>query len=78
MGFLVPPILVPNIDDLDKLTYHINVMFYGTAAVATLLFILVILGKEQSNQPLGLLLETFLWARVCADAGFASMAHFHT
>lgn len=78
MGFLVPPILVPNIDDLDKLTYHINVMFYGTAAVATLLFILVILGKEQSNQPLGLLLETFLWARVCAVAGFASMAHFHT
>ncbi|XP_062899066.1 heme transporter FLVCR2-like isoform X1 [Mobula hypostoma] len=43
VGFLVPPILVPNVDDLDKLTYHINVMFYGTAAVATLLFVLVIL-----------------------------------
>ncbi|XP_051879904.1 feline leukemia virus subgroup C receptor-related protein 2-like isoform X2 [Pristis pectinata] len=43
VGFLVPPILVPNIDDLDKLTYHINVMFYGTAGVATLLFVLVIL-----------------------------------
>uniref|UniRef100_UPI00398EE403 choline/ethanolamine transporter flvcr2a isoform X2 n=1 Tax=Pristiophorus japonicus TaxID=55135 RepID=UPI00398EE403 len=43
VGFLVPPILVPNVDDLDQLTYHINVMFYGTAAVATMLFILVIL-----------------------------------
>ncbi|XP_067848302.1 heme transporter FLVCR2-like [Heptranchias perlo] len=43
MGFLVPPILVPNVDDLDQLTYHINIMFYGTAAVATVLFVLVIL-----------------------------------
>ncbi|XP_072424062.1 choline/ethanolamine transporter flvcr2a isoform X3 [Chiloscyllium punctatum] len=44
LGFLIPPIIVPNVDDLDQLTYHINIMFYGTAAVATLLFILVILG----------------------------------
>ncbi|XP_060685520.1 heme transporter FLVCR2-like [Hemiscyllium ocellatum] len=43
LGFLIPPIIVPNVDDLDQLTYHINIMFYGTAAVATLLFILVIL-----------------------------------
>ncbi|GCB83853.1 hypothetical protein scyTo_0024121, partial [Scyliorhinus torazame] len=46
LGFLIPPMIVPNVDDLDQLTYHINVMFYGTAAVATVLFILVILGKE--------------------------------
>uniref|UniRef100_A0A4W3INA9 Choline/ethanolamine transporter FLVCR1 n=1 Tax=Callorhinchus milii TaxID=7868 RepID=A0A4W3INA9_CALMI len=43
IGFLLPPMLVPNVDDLDQLSYHLNVMFYGTAAVASLLFILVIL-----------------------------------
>ncbi|XP_067894530.1 heme transporter FLVCR2 isoform X2 [Heterodontus francisci] len=48
LGFLIPPILVPNVDDLDQLTYHINVMFYGTAAVATVLFILVILVFQET------------------------------
>ncbi|XP_076979215.1 choline/ethanolamine transporter FLVCR2 isoform X3 [Tamandua tetradactyla] len=28
IGFLVPPILVPNIKDDDKLAYHISIMFY--------------------------------------------------
>nr|XP_008525349.1 PREDICTED: feline leukemia virus subgroup C receptor-related protein 2 [Equus przewalskii] len=28
IGFLVPPILVPNIQDRDKLAYHISIMFY--------------------------------------------------
>ncbi|XP_033932233.1 choline/ethanolamine transporter flvcr2b isoform X1 [Pseudochaenichthys georgianus] len=42
IGFLVPPILVPNVDDMDELAHHISVMFYITAAVATLLFILVV------------------------------------
>ncbi|KAF3849825.1 hypothetical protein F7725_019544 [Dissostichus mawsoni] len=42
IGFLVPPILVPNVDDIDELAYHISVMFYITAAVATFLFILVV------------------------------------
>ncbi|XP_017331980.1 feline leukemia virus subgroup C receptor-related protein 2 [Ictalurus punctatus] len=43
IGFLVPPILVPNIDDMDKLAYHISIMFYITAGVATLIFILVVI-----------------------------------
>ncbi|XP_072545275.1 choline/ethanolamine transporter flvcr2a isoform X1 [Salminus brasiliensis] len=43
IGFLVPPILVPNVDDLDELAYHINIMFYITAGVATLIFILVVI-----------------------------------
>ncbi|XP_060789139.1 heme transporter FLVCR2 isoform X2 [Neoarius graeffei] len=43
IGFLVPPVLVPNVDDLDKLAYHISIMFYITAGVATLLFILVVI-----------------------------------
>ncbi len=45
IGFLVPPILVPNVDDLDELAAHIRVMFYITAGVATFLFILVVIGK---------------------------------
>lgn len=42
----MPPILVPNVDDLDELAHHISIMFYITAGVATLLFILVIFGKN--------------------------------
>ncbi|XP_076004818.1 choline/ethanolamine transporter flvcr2b-like [Genypterus blacodes] len=42
IGFLVPPILVPNVDDMDELAHHISIMFYITAGVATLLFILVV------------------------------------
>ncbi|XP_014446555.1 feline leukemia virus subgroup C receptor-related protein 2 isoform X2 [Tupaia chinensis] len=44
IGFLVPPVLVPNIKDQDKLAYHISIMFYIIGGVATLLFILVIIG----------------------------------
>ncbi|XP_048063641.1 feline leukemia virus subgroup C receptor-related protein 2 isoform X1 [Megalobrama amblycephala] len=43
IGFLVPPILVPNVDDLDELASHIRVMFYITAGVATFLFVLVVI-----------------------------------
>lgn len=40
IGFLVPPVLVPNIEDQDKLAYHISIMFCIIGGVATLLFIL--------------------------------------
>ncbi|XP_026789510.1 feline leukemia virus subgroup C receptor-related protein 2 [Pangasianodon hypophthalmus] len=43
IGFLVPPVLVPNVDDMDKLAYHISIMFYITAGVATFIFILVVI-----------------------------------
>lgn len=46
VGFLVPPVLVPNVKDVEKLAYHISIMFFMTAGVATALFILVIIGKE--------------------------------
>ncbi|XP_063804349.1 heme transporter FLVCR2 isoform X2 [Pseudophryne corroboree] len=42
VGFLLPPILVPNLEDKTQLSHHVSIMFYGTAAVASLLFILVI------------------------------------
>lgn len=45
-GFLVPPVLVPNVEDEEKLAYHISIMFFMTAGVASGLFILVIVGKE--------------------------------
>lgn len=45
IGFLVPPVLVPNVDDKDKLAYHVSIMFYITAGVATFIFILVVIGK---------------------------------
>ncbi|KAM9355147.1 choline/ethanolamine transporter flvcr2a isoform 4-T5 [Pholidichthys leucotaenia] len=44
IGFLVPPILVPNVDDIDELAHHIRIMFYISAGVATLIFVLVIIG----------------------------------
>ncbi|XP_069453227.1 choline/ethanolamine transporter FLVCR2-like isoform X3 [Ovis canadensis] len=44
LGFLVPAVSVPNIYNPDELAYHISIMFYITAGVATLLFILVIIG----------------------------------
>uniref|UniRef100_A0A3Q2KST7 Major facilitator superfamily (MFS) profile domain-containing protein n=1 Tax=Equus caballus TaxID=9796 RepID=A0A3Q2KST7_HORSE len=52
IGFLVPPVLVPNIQDRDKLAYHISIMFYIIGGVATLLFILVIIVfKEKPKHP---------------------------
>uniref|UniRef100_A0AAQ5Y329 Choline/ethanolamine transporter FLVCR1 n=1 Tax=Amphiprion ocellaris TaxID=80972 RepID=A0AAQ5Y329_AMPOC len=43
IGFLVPPILVPNVDDMTELAYHIRIMFYISAGVATFIFVLVII-----------------------------------
>uniref|UniRef100_A0A3P8UEC6 FLVCR choline and putative heme transporter 2 n=1 Tax=Cynoglossus semilaevis TaxID=244447 RepID=A0A3P8UEC6_CYNSE len=52
IGFLVPPILVPNVEDVDELAHHIRVMFYISAGVATIIFILVvILFQERPELP---------------------------
>lgn len=37
--------LVPNIKDRDQLAHHIGTMFYIIGGVASLLFLLVIIGK---------------------------------
>ncbi|KAJ8269950.1 hypothetical protein GJAV_G00108600 [Gymnothorax javanicus] len=50
IGFLVPPMMVPNVEDMDLLAYYIRVMFYTTAGVATLLFILVVLVFEEKPE----------------------------
>ncbi|NWR71276.1 FLVC2 protein, partial [Centropus unirufus] len=52
LGFLVPPVLVPNVEDVEMLAYHISIMFFMTAGVATALFILVIVVfKEKPPHP---------------------------
>ncbi|XP_036591539.1 feline leukemia virus subgroup C receptor-related protein 2 [Trichosurus vulpecula] len=52
LGFLVPPLLVPNIQDREELAYHISIMFYLTGAVASFLFILVIfIFREKPKYP---------------------------
>ncbi|XP_062857126.1 heme transporter FLVCR2 isoform X2 [Trichomycterus rosablanca] len=43
IGFLVPPLLVPNVESMDELASHIRVMFYITAGIATFLFIMVVM-----------------------------------
>lgn len=47
IGFLLPPILVPNVEDMNELAQHIRIMFYISAGVATFIFILVVIGKCQ-------------------------------
>uniref|UniRef100_A0A493TJJ3 FLVCR choline and putative heme transporter 2 n=1 Tax=Anas platyrhynchos platyrhynchos TaxID=8840 RepID=A0A493TJJ3_ANAPP len=52
LGFLVPPVLVPNVENVEKLAYHISIMFFMTAGVATALFILVVIVfKEKPPYP---------------------------
>nr|XP_020446816.1 feline leukemia virus subgroup C receptor-related protein 2 isoform X2 [Monopterus albus] len=52
IGFLIPPILVPNLDDVNELAYHIRIMFFISAGVTTFIFILVvIMFKEKPEIP---------------------------
>lgn len=47
IGFLLPPVLVPNTpDDMELTGHNISVMFYGTAAVSTGLFLLTAIGTN--------------------------------
>lgn len=52
IGFLVPPILVPNSDSLEQIGDDLSIMFYAGAGYMTLLFILVIIiFKERPPHP---------------------------
>ncbi|XP_062970239.1 heme transporter FLVCR1 isoform X3 [Cynocephalus volans] len=53
VGFLLPPVLVPNTqNNTNLLACNISTMFYGTSAVATLLFILTAIAfKEKPQYP---------------------------
>ncbi|XP_062252788.1 heme transporter FLVCR2 isoform X1 [Platichthys flesus] len=50
IGFLVPPILVPNVDDMDELAHYIRIMFYISAGVATLIFVLVVIVFQEKPE----------------------------
>lgn len=51
IGFLLPPVLVPNTpNDIELTGHNISIMFYGTAAVATGLFLLTVIGTAHSTQ----------------------------
>ncbi|XP_068437205.1 heme transporter FLVCR2 isoform X4 [Clinocottus analis] len=50
IGFLLPPILVPNVDDVEELEYHIRIMFYISAGVATVIFILVVIVFQEKPE----------------------------
>ncbi|XP_019824828.2 choline/ethanolamine transporter FLVCR2 isoform X1 [Bos indicus] len=72
IGFLVPPVLVPNVKDQDKLAYHISIMFYIIAGVATLLFILVIIVfKEKPKHPPSRA-QSLSYALASTDASYLS------
>lgn len=52
IGFLVPPIVIPNSESLDDIGSHLNIMFYAGAGFMTFLFILVvIIFKERPPKP---------------------------
>ncbi|XP_037097667.1 feline leukemia virus subgroup C receptor-related protein 2 isoform X2 [Syngnathus acus] len=50
IGFLIPPILVPNVDNVEELAHHIKIMFYISAGVATIIFILVIIVFQEKPE----------------------------
>ncbi|XP_060034392.1 heme transporter FLVCR1 isoform X2 [Erinaceus europaeus] len=53
VGFLLPPVLVPNTqNDTALLAHNISIMFYGTSGVSTLLFMLTIIAfKDKPKHP---------------------------
>uniref|UniRef100_A0A8C7YDU8 Choline/ethanolamine transporter FLVCR1 n=1 Tax=Oryzias sinensis TaxID=183150 RepID=A0A8C7YDU8_9TELE len=50
IGFLLPPILVPNGNDMNELAHNIRVMFYISAGVATFIFVLVAIVFEETPE----------------------------
>ena len=45
VGFLVPPNIVPNSENLDDIGHDLGVMFYAGAGVCTLILILMLFGE---------------------------------
>uniref|UniRef100_UPI00359008FD heme transporter FLVCR1-like isoform X3 n=1 Tax=Myxine glutinosa TaxID=7769 RepID=UPI00359008FD len=43
LGFLLPPILIPNARDVNSLNFPIRMMFFGVAGLTTLLLLLVVI-----------------------------------
>lgn len=43
LGFLLPPVMVPNSQDNDVVSKGLNIMFFSVAGVTTVLFLLIVL-----------------------------------
>ncbi|PWA16546.1 hypothetical protein CCH79_00004527, partial [Gambusia affinis] len=72
IGFLVPPMLVPNVKDVDELAYHIRFMFYISAGVATFIFVLVVIVfQERPEIPPT---QSQAQARICRSSDYSYMA----
>ena len=46
LGFLIPPEIVPDVDDFDVLTSRLRIMLYSTAIVTVTFFILVLISTS--------------------------------
>uniref|UniRef100_UPI00358EEE42 heme transporter FLVCR2-like n=1 Tax=Myxine glutinosa TaxID=7769 RepID=UPI00358EEE42 len=52
LGFLVPPLVVPNSGDMNQVGERLSMLFYGVAAITSVLFLLVFLFfKEKPALP---------------------------
>ncbi|XP_055438978.1 heme transporter FLVCR1 isoform X1 [Bubalus kerabau] len=75
VGFLLPPVLVPNTqNNTQLLARNISTMFYGTSAVATLLFILTVIGIPNLTTGSDMLARERYWAAASRSAEFQTVA----
>ncbi|KAK6170503.1 hypothetical protein SNE40_018883 [Patella caerulea] len=52
VGFLLPPVLVPNSESLETVGHNMTIMFYGGASITTALFFtILILFKDKPPRP---------------------------
>ncbi|XP_050423712.1 feline leukemia virus subgroup C receptor-related protein 2-like [Adelges cooleyi] len=42
LGFLLPPLIVPDSDNFDTIASNLSIMYYGTAIVSTIVFALIV------------------------------------
>ncbi|KAL8560223.1 hypothetical protein ACOMHN_021717 [Nucella lapillus] len=70
VGFLTPPELVPNSESLDTIATNLRIMFYGTAAVTTVVFLLnLFLFEKEPPKPPSRAQQRQLQAEVSAHYG---------
>ena len=48
MGFLLPPMIVPDVENDNQIATGLSIMFYSVAVICTVLFITIIFGEYQS------------------------------
>ena len=46
LGFLLPPIFVPNSVDKNEIAQGLKLMFYLVASICSVIFFLIVFGKQ--------------------------------